>query len=152
MRTYWLPEEIYREGADCILVMIGSTVHVYFNGQKYKEINITSAINLTGDCQVNINDTGGVMTSCLFELYQMALPGGISDIEPFLPLITQKPELPLGAVIEVTPKINFPIRSDLVGASEDTIANQGDGGGNGLVLDAIRSISCKVAFTGHESL
>jgi hypothetical protein len=140
--TMDLSEDQFRNGGDITIAAITTNAYICINGQFVGQMAMGGTMNLSGNCQVNLD---GRSRCCLVEGYnQYLFPG---DFCNYICCTTQQPErtlLNLG-----TPLASFPIRSDLIAAGGTTVVNQGSGGGT-LTLSAQRSTSCEEVRHGFD--
>jgi hypothetical protein len=144
VKPHVLSADMAANGADIIVVCTSTDCYICANGPLIDELTLTATLNLSGNCQVNLNGRAKIG---LVQAYNEVLPGGFAGICDALCCTTQNPERRiLGMSV---PLVDFPIRSDLIAAGGTTVANQGNGGGT-LTLSAQRTNSCQEVRTGYD--
>lgn len=130
-------------GGDIWVVCSGTVHDYYWNGQHvFTDNTFGGALDLSGNCTVTFD---GRCHCCRFAAWQMSsVPTNIvQDIRD----CCLDPETD---PISLTGKlIDFPIKSDLIGSGDSTVANQGSGGGT-LTLTGTRANACAEMFHGSN--
>jgi hypothetical protein len=137
-----LSEDQFINGGDIAILSAASNVYICINGQLVGQINTGATMDLSGNCQVNMD---GESTCCLFQAYNR-LTADV-DFCDYVCCVVQQPERILPNLSD--PLIDFRIDSErLPLATSTTVANLGTGGGT-LTLTAQRSTSCEIARRGQ---
>ena len=136
VQNYNLTDDEIANPKDLAIACIASNAYICISGQRIAQLAMGATLNLSGNCQVNLN---GASQCCYVEAHNTFTTFG-----DFCELIccsaTMDPER-IMPNLETTPRIRLPIHSGLVAAGDNTLANQGTGGGT-LTLSAVRSTSC----------
>jgi len=131
------------EGGDIWMTADGTAREFLLNGQEIGEATAAGAVNLSGNCTAGMNPVHGPSLGCMVRAWQMSsLPATLKDEIRECVMNPEKDPPSLTGK-----RVDFPLRSDLLGAGDAWFNNQGLGGGI-MNLSAARSTSCREFIAG----
>jgi len=131
-------------GGDIWLVFSGTSYLVYLSGQPTHDYTIGEAINLSGNCLVELDGSRGL--NCRIAAWNpTSIP---ATLEQEIRDCCMNPEKDPPSL--TNKRVDFPLSSEfLTGAASTDVPNQGLGGGT-LVLSAGRDTACKPMIVGYS--